>query len=84
MMHQSHILLINTNSTILIHLLMIFNINYSQHIVRDIKFNVLSNYIFKQYDDHSSVYCMLYRVFVRLIYHVNCTLYTIQLYSYIM
>ena len=58
MMHQSHILLINTNSTILIHLLMIFNINYSQHIVRDIKFNVLSNYLFKQYDDHSSVYCM--------------------------
>ena len=58
MMHQSHILLINTNSTILIHLLMIFNINYSQHMVRDIKFNVISNYLFKQYDDLSSVYCM--------------------------
>ena len=58
MMHQSHILLINTNSIILIHLLMIFNINYSQHIVTDIKFNVISNYLFEQYDDHSSVYCM--------------------------
>ena len=37
---------------------MIFNINYSQHIVTDIKFNVISNYLFEQYDDHSSVYCM--------------------------